>query len=71
MTPKCVRKFFKSSYIFSRETGMSSSSFMNWEKTGYIPYLSQKKIEKVTQGKLKARWVDPEDYKQKDITTGV
>lgn len=64
MTPKCIKKYFKSCYGFGKATGMSPSSYMNWQENGFIPFLSQKKIEKITGGKLKAKWVDPEDFKK-------
>lgn len=56
MTPKDVKKYYKSGYRFHKSTGMSQSSLENWFKWGYVPLLSQLKIEQLTQGDLKAEW---------------
>lgn len=58
MTPKEVKKYFKSLYRFHKETGMSCSSLGNWLSWGYIPFASQMKIQKLTDGVLKAEWVE-------------
>lgn len=54
MTPSEVKHFYGSLYRFNKETKMSCSSLSNWIKWGYVPLLSQLKIETLTQGKLKA-----------------
>jgi hypothetical protein len=54
MSPKDVKKYYGSTYNFNVKTEMSSSSLMNWLKWGYVPYLSQIKIERLTNGDLKA-----------------
>ena len=56
MSPKEVKNQYRSFYNFHKETRMSHSSLYNWEKWGYIPIASQMKIEKITEGKLKAEW---------------
>ena len=56
MTPKDVKKYYKSSYSFSNKTGMAPNSFLNWLKWGYIPLDSQVKLEQLTNGELKATW---------------
>ena len=54
MTPKQVLDYYKSYHYFKLRTGMSASSLWNWIKWGYVPILSQMKLEKLTGGKLKA-----------------
>lgn len=56
MTPKEVKKYFKSGYRFHKETGMSHSTLMNWIKWGFVPEGSQYKIERLTGGALKSEW---------------
>lgn len=56
MSPKEVKKYYKTQYNFHKETGMSAASLGNWIKWGYVPLLSQLKLEKITQGKLKSDW---------------
>lgn len=68
MTPKDVKDFFKSGYRFGKATKMSDSSLVNWFKWGYVPYLSQKKLEKLTNGALKAVW-DEDELKRHEVTT--
>jgi hypothetical protein len=58
MTPKEVKKYFKTGYNFHKITKMSDNSMHNWIKWGYVPFVSQKKLEKITEGKLVAEWVD-------------
>jgi hypothetical protein len=53
MTFEELREHYGTGYKFSKETGMSASSWRNWKKWGYIPIESQLKIQKMTQGKLK------------------
>lgn len=61
MTPKEVKKYYRNQYNFHKETGMSMSSLGNWIKWGYVPFMSQKKIEGLTKGMLKAEWDDKND----------
>lgn len=56
MTPKEVKKYYKSSYNFSMVTGMSANSLLNWLKWGFIPIPSQQKLEELTKGKLITGW---------------
>lgn len=62
MTPKEVRAYFKSGYNFGSKTGMSMNNLRNWDKFGYVPFKSQKKLEQITNGELKAQWYDVEPY---------
>jgi hypothetical protein len=54
MTIDELKEYFGSSYHFKKVTGMSASSFLNWCNWGYIPVVSQIKLERLTGGKLKA-----------------
>jgi len=56
MSPEDVKKHFGSTYKFNKETNMSNVSLLNWIKKGYVPLESQRKLEILTQGKLKAEW---------------
>lgn len=56
MKPKEVKKYFKTQYNFRKETGMSAASLGNWLKWGFIPEPSQLKLERITNGELKAEW---------------
>jgi|WetSurMetagenome_2_1015567.scaffolds.fasta_scaffold429742_2 hypothetical protein len=56
MFPHEVLKYYDSYYFFHKRTGMSASSLCNWVKWGYVPYESQKNIERLSNGELKAQW---------------
>jgi hypothetical protein len=45
---------YKSSYAFHKQTGMAPHSYLNWIKWGYIPIVSQHKLEELSGGMLKA-----------------
>lgn len=60
MKPQDVKKYFGSGYGFRKETGMSAATLGNWLEWGYVPFVSQKKIEKITNKELKAVWYDEE-----------
>ena len=62
MTPQEVRKYFKTGYRLTQKTGMSDNNLNNWDKLGYVPFKSQKKIEELTQGELKAIWDEKEPF---------
>jgi len=49
-----VKKYYGTSYNFEKETDMSHTNFVTWAIRGYIPYASQRRIERFTNGKLKA-----------------
>tara|TARA_R110000868_G_scaffold161317_1_gene391515 strand:+ start:18644 stop:18829 length:186 start_codon:yes stop_codon:yes gene_type:complete len=61
MTSDQVKKFYVTGYRFQKETGMSANSFDNWMKWGFVPTFSQLRIEKFTDGKLKAEWEQDND----------
>lgn len=54
MTLKELVRYYKNGYQFSKQTGFSHASYYQWHKIGYIPIKSQFKIEKLTDGRLKA-----------------
>ncbi len=58
MTLVELEKYFGSFYKASIQTGMRHNTIGGWKKKGYIPIVSQMKIEKATDGKLKARFED-------------
>lgn len=60
MTPEQVRVYYDNGYNFKKVTGMSRNSLHNWFKCGFVPFLSQKKLEKLTNGSLIAEWDDKE-----------
>jgi len=54
MTPQEVRDKYLTTYNFRKQTGMSTTTLSNWERTGHIPAESQMRLEKLTGGELKA-----------------
>ena len=49
-----VIEHFGNSYQFSLKTKMSASNYWNWKAIGYIPFISQLRLEHLTKGALKA-----------------
>lgn len=49
-----VKDFYGNSYQFSKKTGMDHANYLNWQKKGFIPIKTQLRIEKMTNGMLKA-----------------
>ena len=54
MTFEDIQKYFGNSYQFFKKTGMGSTNYLNWQRRGYIPIETQVKLEKMTNGELKA-----------------
>ena len=55
MTLIDLKKEFGTSYNFAMRTGLSHVNWVHWfNKYGYIPIESQRKIEQLTNGALKA-----------------
>ena len=54
MTIQELKDYYKTSYAFNRATKMSHSSYQNWCEWGFIPIVSQMRLELLTLGKLKA-----------------
>lgn len=49
-----IKKHYKNAYEFERKTGMSHNNWSNWEAKGYIPILTQLRVERLTRGLFKA-----------------
>ncbi len=60
MTLDDIKEHFGSGYQFEAKTKMSHANYVHWKRYGYIPILSQKKIEKLTGGTLKADFAHAE-----------
>ena len=58
MTLEDIIEYFGSGYRFERATGLSHTNLIHWRKRGYIPLVSQRKIEERTEGALKVRLED-------------
>jgi hypothetical protein len=58
MTPAQVKRYYKTTYNFRKLTGMGTSSFINWERKGYVPFDSQCKLHVLSNGDLKADLAD-------------
>jgi len=54
MTINDLRAHYKNGYDFERKTGLTHVNWTNWGRKGYIPILSQMRIERITKGLLKA-----------------
>jgi len=54
MTIEEVYNYFKSGRQMQIKTGLSHSNFQRWKQYGYIPITTQMKIERLTDGDLKA-----------------
>lgn len=55
MTLDDLEQYFENGNKFEVMTGMSHASWHNWfRKYGYVPIRSQKKIQRLTKGALKA-----------------
>lgn len=58
MTIDDLKAFYGTGYRFESRTRMSANSFRKWCKRGFIPIMSQIKIETLTNGALKAKLED-------------
>ena len=54
MTLEELKNYYKNAYEFERCTGMSHNNWPNWDLKGYIPIISQIRIQKITSGVFKA-----------------
>lgn len=54
MTIEEVLDHYGSTYRFSEITGMSHANIPNWKKRGYIPIESQIRLERLSEGALRA-----------------
>jgi len=69
VTPEDVKKYYGSLYRFNKDTGMSASTLRNWLCSGRIPEDSQYRIERITNGMLKAGMIENEIKKIEDYLT--
>jgi len=67
MTTDDVYQFFGSGWKASCAIGITKSGFSKWIARGYIPFDQQKKIEKLTKGKLTARKEDAKKSSDKAV----
>lgn len=58
MTLEEVLDYYGTGYKFSKLTGMSPSNFVLWKARGFIPIVSQIRIENASGGMLVARITD-------------
>lgn len=54
MTIEDLKNVYENGNKFQLATGMPHGTYHNWMRYGYIPILSQLKLEKITGGILKA-----------------
>lgn len=54
MTIEEVLEIYKTGYQVCKALEISKQNFTRWQKSGYIPYRQQVKLEQLTNGKLKA-----------------
>lgn len=55
MTIDEVYKYFDCNWCeMSRKTGLGYTTYMGWKRKGYIPMATQLRLEKLTNGGLKA-----------------
>ena len=54
MTFEEVSNYYVTGYNFHKSTGMSHANFVSWKQKGYVPICTQIKLEKMTNGALKA-----------------
>jgi hypothetical protein len=65
MTLDDLKDYFKSKLQFEKQTGLKRQNWHAWIKKGFIPLVSQQRIESLTNGDLKANF---EHAKLKTIT---
>lgn len=56
MTLNDVKSYYKTSYNFAQQTGMSHACWSHWDKKGFIPLRSQAKLQRLSGGKLIANF---------------
>lgn len=54
MTIEDVLSYYGTGYNMNKVTGLAASNVVRWKKFGYVPILTQMRIEKLTHGALKA-----------------
>ena len=54
MTVDEILGVYGTTYKFAKQTGLSYANVKNWQRLGYIPMSTQKKIQLITEGRLLA-----------------
>lgn len=54
MTVDDVRKYYVNGFRMSKKHGFSPRLLNEWRDKGYVPIVSQMRIERLTDGELKA-----------------
>lgn len=54
MTIDDIKKEYGTMYRFFKEVGLSEGNSGYWAKVGFIPIVTQLRIERLTKGRLKA-----------------
>lgn len=54
MTLDDVKQYFGTSYQFNKKTKMNHSNYLNWKNQGFIPIKTQLKLERISEGFLRA-----------------
>ncbi len=67
MTIDEVEKYYESAWKMQYKHGLSHNNMANWKRLGYVPILTQLKIEGLTDGVLKASLDDCPRRKEKGI----
>ena len=60
MTLEDIKTYFGPAYQLHKKTGMSRACYKNWQMKGYIPILTQMKIQELTGGELRADYAHGE-----------
>lgn len=56
MTLDDLKNHFGNGARFQEKTGMSHANYVHWNKIGYIPILTQMRLQKLTGGTLQANF---------------
>lgn len=54
MTIDDVLTYYRTGYNMRKVTGLSASNVVHWKKLGYVPIVTQMKLERLSNGALKA-----------------
>ena len=63
MTLDEIKQYFGTGYQFEKRTGWAHTNYTYWKRKGYIPMLTQSKLERLTNGDLKADYQHGESIK--------
>jgi hypothetical protein len=54
MTVDDIINFYGSALVFCKKTGIAAKTYYNWKSKGFIPEMSQMRVEYLSGGALKA-----------------